>query len=85
MVALHKQGFDQVIAQRDREGDKKVKTLVSRAYYKLINKLVELGKPFQFMEYPNRTHGITEGRGTQLHVYTLIARYLEEHLPAGGR
>ncbi|SPE36957.1 Peptidase S9B dipeptidylpeptidase IV domain protein [Candidatus Sulfopaludibacter sp. SbA6] len=52
---------------------------------RLINRLVELGKPFDFMEYPNRTHGITEGRGTQLHVYTLIARYLEEHLPAGAR
>jgi len=52
---------------------------------KLINRLVELGKQFDFMEYPNRTHGISEGRGTQLHVYTLLARYLEEHLPAGGR
>ena len=52
---------------------------------KLINRLVELGKQFDFMEYPNRTHGITEGPGTLLHVYTLISRYLEEHLPAGGR
>jgi dipeptidyl-peptidase-4 len=52
---------------------------------KLINRLVELGKQFDFMEYPNRTHGISEGRGTQLHVYTLISRYLEEHLAAGGR
>ena len=52
---------------------------------KLINRLVELGKPFDFMEYPNRTHGISEGRGTQLHVYMLLARYLEEHLPAGER
>lgn len=52
---------------------------------RLINRLVELGKAFDFMEYPNRTHGISEGRGTQLHVYTLISRYLEEHLPAGGR
>jgi dipeptidyl-peptidase-4 len=51
----------------------------------LINRLVELGKQFDFMEYPNRTHGITEGQGTSLHVYTTIARYLEEHLPAGGR
>jgi len=50
-----------------------------------INRLVELGKAFDFMEYPNRTHGITEGRGTQLHVHTLISRYLEEHLPAGAR
>jgi dipeptidyl-peptidase-4 len=52
---------------------------------KLINRLVELGKSFDFMEYPNRTHGIAEGRGTQLHVYSLISRYLETHLPAGGR
>jgi dipeptidyl-peptidase-4 len=52
---------------------------------RLINRLVELGKEFDFMEYPNRTHGISEGTGTQLHVYKLISRYLEEHLPAGGR
>ena len=42
MVQLHKQGFDQVIAQRDREGDKKFKTLLARTYYKLINKLVDV-------------------------------------------
>ncbi|GAA2020219.1 glycosyltransferase family 2 protein [Catenulispora yoronensis] len=42
MVALHKNGFDQVIAQRDREGDKKIKTLVARTYYKLVNKLVDV-------------------------------------------
>jgi dipeptidyl-peptidase-4 len=50
----------------------------------LINKFVELGKPFDLMEYPNRTHGISEGKGTSLHVFSLIARYLEEHVPAGG-
>jgi dipeptidyl-peptidase 4 len=52
---------------------------------RLINRLVELGKPFDFMEYPNRTHSIDEGKGTELHVYSLIARYIVEHLPAGGR
>ncbi len=52
---------------------------------KLVNRLVELGKQFDFMEYPNRTHGLSEGRGTLLHVYTLISRYLEEQLPPGGR
>ncbi|HTX76188.1 MAG TPA: S9 family peptidase [Terracidiphilus sp.] len=51
----------------------------------LINKFVELGKPFDFMDYPNRTHCICEGRGTTFHVYSLIARYLEDHVPAGGR
>jgi dipeptidyl-peptidase 4 len=49
----------------------------------LINKLVELGKPFQFMEYPNRTHAISEGKGTTLHLYTLLANYLTDHLPPG--
>jgi len=52
---------------------------------KLINRLVELGKPFDFMEYPNRNHGLTEGRGTLLHAYSLIARYLTEHLPPGPK
>ena len=50
----------------------------------LINRLVELGKPFDFMDYPNRTHSISEGAGTSFHVYSLIARYLEEHVPRGG-
>ena len=52
---------------------------------KLVNRLIELGKPFDFMEYPNRTHSISEGTGTSLHVYSLIARYFEEHLPAGAQ
>ena len=52
---------------------------------RLVNRLIELGKTFDFMEYPNRSHGIYEGEGTSLHVYSLIARYIEEHLPAGGR
>ncbi len=51
----------------------------------LVNRLIELGKQFDFMVYPGRTHSLSEGRGTTLHVYTLLARYLEEHLPAGPR
>jgi len=47
---------------------------------RLINRLVELGKSFDFMEYPNRSHAISEGKGTSLHVYSLICRYIEEHL-----
>jgi len=52
---------------------------------RLINRLVELGKPFDFMLYPNRTHAISEGAGTLHHVYALLARYLRSHLPAGPR
>jgi dipeptidyl-peptidase-4 len=47
----------------------------------LVNRLVELGKPFDFMTYPGRTHAIAEGPGTGFHLYCLLARYLEEHLP----
>lgn len=49
----------------------------------LINRLVELGKPFDFMEYPGRTHSLAEGKGTHFHLYSLLARYLEEHLKPG--
>ena len=46
----------------------------------LINALVAAGKPFQMMAYPNRTHCICERQGTTLHLYSLLTRYLEEHL-----
>ena len=52
---------------------------------RLVNRLVQLDKPFDFMVYPNRSHCICEGRGTTLHVYSLLTRYLLEHLPAGPR
>jgi dipeptidyl-peptidase-4 len=52
---------------------------------RLVNRLVELGKPFDLMVYPNRTHAIAEGPGTTVHVYQLIARYFVEHLPAGAQ
>jgi len=51
----------------------------------LVNRLIELGKPFDFMTYPGRTHAIIEGPGTADHLYRLLARYLEEHLPPGPR
>ena len=49
----------------------------------LINRLVELGKPFDFMEYPGRTHSLAEGKGTHYHLYSLLARYLLEHVTPG--
>jgi dipeptidyl-peptidase-4 len=52
---------------------------------RLVNRLVELGKPFDAMVYPNRTHAIAEGRGTTAHVYRLIARYFLDNLPPGAR
>jgi dipeptidyl-peptidase 4 len=51
----------------------------------LIDRLIELGKPFDYMVYPNRDHGLHEGRGTTVHVRMLIVRYLVENLPRGPR
>jgi len=47
----------------------------------LVNKLISLGKQFDMRVYPARTHGLFEGRGTTLDVYTNILGYFEEHLP----
>ena len=47
----------------------------------LVNALVKANKPFQLMVYPNRTHCICEGEGTSIHLYSLLTRYLSEHLP----
>jgi dipeptidyl-peptidase 4 len=52
---------------------------------RLVNRLVELGKPFDLMVYPNRTHSISEGPGTTPHVYHLIARHFLQHLPPADR
>ncbi len=52
---------------------------------RLINRLVELGKPFDLMIYPNRTHAISEGPGTSVHVFKRIARHFLQFLPAEPR
>jgi dipeptidyl-peptidase-4 len=57
----------------------------SQGTERLINRLIELGKPFDSMIYPNRSHSISEGQGTTAHVYQLIARYFLQHLEAGPR
>ncbi len=49
----------------------------------LVNELIEHDRPFTMMAYPNRTHGIHEGKNTRKHLYTMMARFLEENLPPG--
>lgn len=51
----------------------------------MVDKLIAANKQFSIMPYPNRSHGIFEGPGTQLHLYNLLTRYLNEKLPPGGR
>jgi dipeptidyl-peptidase-4 len=51
----------------------------------LVDRLIELGKQFDYMAYPNRDHGLWEGRGTAVHLRMFMTRYLTEHLPPGPR
>lgn len=51
----------------------------------LVDRLIELGKRFDYMNYPNRRHGIREGRGTAVHLRMLMLRYLLDHSAPGPR
>jgi dipeptidyl-peptidase-4 len=51
----------------------------------LQNELIKYNRQFQFMSYPNRSHGISEGEGTTKHLSTLYTQYLKQHCPPGGR
>lgn len=51
----------------------------------LINELIRQNKVFQFMPYPNRSHGLREGQGTGEHIRSLYTQYLKTHCPPGGR
>ncbi|MEE1754682.1 glycosyltransferase family 2 protein [Streptomyces sp. SP18CS02] len=42
MLELHRQGYDQVIAQRDRAGEGAVRTALSRAYYRLVRRFMDV-------------------------------------------
>jgi dipeptidyl-peptidase 4 len=51
----------------------------------LLNALIKYDKIFQFMEYPNRTHNISEGPGTRKHLGNLFKNYLNAHCPGGPK
>ena len=51
----------------------------------LINELIKHNKQFSLMAYPNRSHSISEGEGTQEHLATLYTNFLKQHCPPGGR
>ena len=50
----------------------------------VINELIKNNKHFTMMAYPNRTHGIYEGENTTRHLFTLLTKYLNDNLKAGG-
>ena len=42
-------------------------------------------KPFQMMAYPNRSHSISEGEGTAIHLRDTMSRFLLQAIPPGPR
>ncbi len=46
----------------------------------LINELIKHNKQFDFMPYPNRSHGAYEGKNTTRHKQQLMLNYFNEHL-----
>ncbi|MEJ7610720.1 MAG: DPP IV N-terminal domain-containing protein [Ferruginibacter sp.] len=51
----------------------------------LVNELIKNNKQFEFMAYPNRTHSISEGAGTGLHLSTLYTNFIRKNCEPGGR
>jgi len=49
----------------------------------LINKMIEYNKKFTMMSYPNRSHGIYEGKNTTRHLFELLTNYLTTNLSSG--
>lgn len=47
---------------------------------RLINEFIKHNVQFDFMSYPNRSHGLWEGEGTTLHIQTMMTNYFNEHL-----
>src|SRR3954454_20189346 len=42
MLDLHRQGYDGVVPRRTRDGDRMIRSALSRLYYRLINKMVDV-------------------------------------------
>ena len=51
----------------------------------VMNALIKHNRPFDMMSYPNRSHGLGEGKRTKEHLFGLLTRYLTDHLEPGPK
>ncbi|MFC4263503.1 S9 family peptidase [Ferruginibacter yonginensis] len=51
----------------------------------LLNELIRYNKQFEFMAYPNRSHSISEGAGTFIHLATLYTNFIKKNCPPGAK
>jgi dipeptidyl-peptidase-4 len=54
-----------------------------QSFERLVNELIANNKMFSMMSYPNRSHGISEGKGTTLHLYETLTNFLNRNMPPG--
>ena len=47
---------------------------------RMKNALIEANKQFDSETYPDRTHGIREGKNTRLHLYNKMTNFIDKHL-----
>ena len=50
----------------------------------IINEFIKYNKKFTMMAYPNRTHGIREGKNTTRHLFELLTDYLKDKMPSNN-
>lgn len=51
-----------------------------QSFEKLVNELIACNKLFSMMIYPNRSHGIYEGKNTTLHLYRTMFNFIKNNL-----
>ncbi|MGB9907477.1 MAG: S9 family peptidase [Candidatus Saccharicenans sp.] len=49
---------------------------------RLVNELIAHNKLFSMVAYPNRSHGLSEGKNTTLHLYRTMLDFFLKNLPA---
>jgi dipeptidyl-peptidase-4 len=47
----------------------------------LLNELIRHDKQFSMLAYPNRSHSISEGKNTSVHLFRLLTNFLERNVP----
>jgi dipeptidyl-peptidase-4 len=52
-----------------------------QSFERLTNELIAHNKLFSMMVYPNRSHGISEGKNTTLHLYRTMLNFFMKNLP----
>ena len=52
-----------------------------QSFERLVNELIANNKLFSMMSYPNRSHSISEGKNTSLHLYRTMLDFFLKNLP----